>query len=89
MNAAIKGKWFFDGEQVVGDEECKRIDSRIATSTFVASRDGGCTRLYRAADGRVWELTHPHGEMHGGGPPRLESFSSNEVGANYPDVNLA
>ncbi len=89
VKTVIEGKWFFGGKQVVADESCKQIDSMITASTFVASRDGGWARLYRAADGQFWELTYPQGEMHGGGPPRLESFSSDEVRANYPGVILA
>jgi hypothetical protein len=85
----IEGNWLFDGKQVVGDEGCKQIDAILPTLTFVASRDGGWARLYRDDElALFWELTYPQGELHGGGPPRLESYSLEEVRANYPQLNL-
>jgi hypothetical protein len=83
----IEGHWRFDGERVVGDMACKQIDSMLPTLTFIASRDGGWARLYRDSDGSVfWELTYPQGEMQSGGPPRLESYSRDEVRARYRDL---
>jgi hypothetical protein len=85
----IEGHWLFDGKRVTGDEACEQIDSLIPTLTFLASREGGWTRLFRDPDRTVfWELTYPQSEMHGGGPPRLESYSIEEVRAHYPDLGV-
>jgi hypothetical protein len=87
MKTIIEGHWSFDDKRVVGDAACEQIDALIPKFTFLASRDGGWTRLYRTRDCMVfWELTYPRSESHGGGPPRLESYSIGEVQARYPDV---
>ena len=40
--------------------------------------------LYRdPADHRLWELTYPKGEMHGGGYPRLSYISNEEAASKY------
>ena len=33
--------------------------------------------------GRLWELTYPHSEMHGGGPPRLRVMTRQAAAAKY------
>jgi hypothetical protein len=89
VKTVIEGKWIFDGKQVVGDAECNQIEALLPTLTLVGSRDGGWTRLYRGAvAGVYWQLTYPQSDMHGGGPPRLESYSVDEVRLNYPDLEL-
>jgi len=49
----IEGHWLFDGKRVTGDEACEQIDSLIPTLTFLASREGGWTRLFRDPDRTV------------------------------------
>jgi hypothetical protein len=40
----------------------------------LASRVDLWTQLFRdPSDGRLWELSYPQSEMHGGGPPRFIS----------------
>ena len=42
----------------------------------LASRAGGWISLYRdPEDNRLWELSYPQSEMHGGGPPLLRVVS--------------
>lgn len=38
-------------------------------------------------DGRYWELTHPYGEYHGGGPPRLTVISPEKAYEKYGDID--
>ena len=79
----LEGKWLVDGKQLVGDETCRKIDLFLTTLSRIASRDGGWTSLNRdPKDGSFWELTYPQSGMHGGGPPRLESYSS-DAPRNY------
>jgi hypothetical protein len=58
------------GNTVVGDETCRRIERLIKKHLVELGRDRfGWEVLYRDPnDGRFWELTYPHGEMHSGGP---------------------
>ena len=55
------------------------------------SRDGGWTIEYiDDRTGVAWELTYPHSEWHGGGPPRLQRTSqkaSNEEPPHTPAEN--
>jgi hypothetical protein len=45
---------------------------------------GGWDVLYRdPRDGRFWELTYPHGDVQGGGPPRLHLLSVEELRGKY------
>ena len=51
---------------------------------LVASAEGGWRQLYRdPQDGRLWELTFPHGSLHGGGPRRLAAISSEDAKRSY------
>jgi hypothetical protein len=85
----FEGKWIFDGQRLVADEVCKQIDALLRTLTPCGSSDDGWTKLYRDTEGGTfWELTYPYGEMHGGGPPRLESLSSEEMRLRHSDVNV-
>jgi hypothetical protein len=50
----------------------------------IANDWSGWNTLYRdPRDGRLWELTYPQGEMHGGGPRRLHVLSRDEAAAKY------
>jgi hypothetical protein len=50
----------------------------------VATCDAGWTKLFiDKIDGRYWELTHPHGDWHGGGPPTLTCVSESYVRSKY------
>ena len=52
--------------------------------TKVTVNEGGWETLYQdPTDLRFWELTHPHSEMHGGGPPMLRCLSAEEAHAKY------
>ena len=85
MDNRIVGNWIVVDGQVVGDEACDRIESRIENElSRVASRDGGWSVLYLdPSDGTYWEMTHPQGELQGGGPPQLDRLSSDEVTLHY------
>ena len=46
--------------------------------------DAGWEILFRdPVDGRLWELTFPKGDMHGGGPRRLSYISNEEANKKY------
>jgi hypothetical protein len=55
------------------DDSLKRIRSLVdGYLQRLAVTSDGWETLYRdPADGRYWEKTYPHGEMHGGGHASL------------------
>ena len=79
------GRWQLDGDEIVADETCKRIDWLINYHLVPVGTDpSGWDDLYRDPDdGRLWELTRPQSEMHGGGPPRLTCMTIDEARRKY------
>jgi hypothetical protein len=61
-------------ELIGGGFSDNTLDQRIARLTAgflqrIAATNGGWDVLFQdPQDGRYWEMTHPHSEMHGGGP---------------------
>lgn len=70
--------------------EAARIAALTASHlTLLASRDGGWCRLYRdPGDGRLWELSYPRSEAHGGGPPVLRVLHPHEARARFGAFEL-
>jgi hypothetical protein len=72
------GQWVKKEASVVADPVEVRINQLIAhklQKLAVSPESGGWEILYRDPDdGRYWELTYPHSEMHGGGPKRLTNL---------------
>ncbi|UWZ81640.1 Imm27 family immunity protein [Occallatibacter riparius] len=67
----ITGAWVLVGGRVVNDESLERIHS-LVSGHLERVATGNWEILYRdPRDGRYWEMFHPHGEMHGGGPASL------------------
>ena len=68
----------------------RNIRSLVADSLAkVATDQSGWTSLYRdPSDNRLWELTYPHGEMHGGGPPTLRRITAEYALRKYPGLDL-
>lgn len=77
--------------KVTGDDNERRI-SWLIENAFeeLGKGEGGWSTLYQdRVDQRLWELTHPRGEMHGGGPRRLAVLSLDEVARKYGLGRLA
>jgi hypothetical protein len=49
------------------------------------SADGWSALYQDPRDNRLWELTYPQSEMHGGGSPRLAVVSPWDAAVRYPD----
>ncbi len=65
-----------------------RITSLI-TDGLAKIANGNWSALYRdPSDGRLWELTYPHGDWQGGGPKRLSVITREEAMQRYPAANL-
>jgi hypothetical protein len=83
---SLVGKWELVDGKVVGNDTEQRIDVLLTTGYLqeLASRESGWTTLYRdLEDGRLWELTYPRSDMHGGGPKQLEVIDSVDAARLY------
>ena len=82
----LRGDWVVQTDRsVIAGATEKRID-RLTTQKLecIAKDWSGWETLYRdPRDGRLWELTYPQSEMHGGGPRRLHVLSRGEAAAKY------
>jgi hypothetical protein len=81
----LLGSWIVQKDgPAVGDATEQRIEWLITQKLErIANDSSGWKILYRdPRDGRLWELTYPRGEMHGGGPHRLRVISRDEAAAN-------
>jgi hypothetical protein len=87
----LRGDWIVQGDRsVVGNSTEQRIEWLTARKLErIANDSSGWETLYRdPRDGRLWELTHPQGEMHGGGPHRLRVLSRDEATAKYSNAAI-
>jgi hypothetical protein len=84
----LLGAWQLKGEKLVADRICARIEWLIRNHLVQLGADSsGWDELYRDPDdGRLWELTWPKSEMHGGGPPRLTHLSADAARGKYGAV---
>ena len=82
----LRGNWIVQKDRaVVGDAMEQRIEW-LTTQKLerIANDSSGWDILYRdPRDGRLWELTYPRSEMHGGGPRRLCIISRDEAAVKY------
>jgi hypothetical protein len=82
----LVGNWTAKNGVVRGDEADRKIEWLINNHLrfIAADKVSGWDRLYvDPDDNRYWELTYPHGEWHGGGPPTLTHISDEEAKTNY------
>jgi hypothetical protein len=77
QETVLEGKWLAEGSKVVADDADRRIDALLKEQLkIVATSSDGWSQLYLdPTDGRLWQRTFPHSEMHGGGPQKLEVIS--------------
>lgn len=81
----LVGQWLDTGNRIEGDAVCGRIRRLTAEHLErIADSGDGWETLYRdPVDGRLWEHTYPHSELHGGGPPRLSVITPEHAAAKY------
>lgn len=81
----LRGAWIAKDGKVVGDEVCKRIDWLLENclKEICTDSSGWDLLLLDPSDGRYWERTYPHSNMHGGGPPMLKVVSLAEAQLKY------
>ena len=76
----LSGGWVRNGQDVVADATSERIDWLVKHHLRrVAADASGWDTLYEdPSDGRLWVLTYPQSEQHGGGPQALISVTRQE-----------
>jgi len=81
----LEGQWLKVGGKVIADDTALRIDELIrgALTKLAESKDGWDVLYLDRRDGRMWELTYPHKDWHGGGPPSLDHVIKDRVKAKY------
>ena len=81
----LTGQWVSRDARIVADATCERILTLTRKYLVEIARDAsGWEALYRdPADSRLWELTYPQGELHGGGPPQLRTISYEHAQVKY------
>jgi hypothetical protein len=87
----IVGNWVMKDNKMTGDDNERRI-AWLIENVFeeLGKGEGGWSTIYQdRGDQRLWELTHPQGEMHSGGPRRLVVLSLDEVARKYGLGRLA
>jgi len=84
----LVGAWLMKREKVVADPIYQRIEWLISQHLVQLGADSsGWDELYRdPSDDRLWELTWPQSEMHGGGPPRLTCLTIDSARRKYGAV---
>ena len=87
----LRGNWLVQKDRsVVADATEQRIEWLTKQKLQRIAKDSsGWETLYRdLKDGRLWELTYPQSEMHGGGPRRLHVVSQDEAATKYPHAAI-
>ena len=81
MGERLIEQWVIDKSGMGASGDAQRIDVLLESElTKVAVADGGWRKLYQhRATGRFWELSYPHGELHGGGPRQLVELSDTTI----------
>jgi hypothetical protein len=85
----LTGQWVKSGSSVIGDETTSRIKWLITERLERLGADqSGWQTLYRdRRDSRLWELSYPHSEWHGGGPPKLAVLANEEATRKYDGIS--
>jgi Immunity protein 27 len=77
----IRGAWIWADGKIVEDDASRRIRQLVESHLIhIATSKDGWVRFYRdTQDGRIWELSYPQGEVHGGGPMLMRVVERNCV----------
>jgi hypothetical protein len=81
----IRGGWEYIEGRMVPDDALRRIQKLVGSHLQrVANSSDGWETLFRdPVDGRLWEQTYPHSEMHGGGPESLRNIDTDSAQRKY------
>jgi hypothetical protein len=81
----LTGHWIDTPAGPQGDDVEQRIFWLVTERLeALGSADGGWDWLFRdPRDGRLWELTHPQGSLHGRGPRQLTLITRRVAAEKY------
>ena len=81
----LDGAWLDAADGASSDVVDRRIFWLVRHALHArAMTNGGWDQLFvDPRDGRYWELTFPHGSLHGGGPRRLATLTAESARAKY------
>jgi len=81
----IVGAWHAGPHGMKADANCARIEQLMLNHLVRLATDvTGWDCLYRdPSDGRLWELTYPLSDGHGGGPPTLAVINTTTAKGKY------
>jgi hypothetical protein len=83
----LEGAFLVTAPVLKPDAVEQRIEALLNSLLVLLADDpvyGAWRRLYRdPSDGRLWELTYPQSEMHGGGPKCLRVIAPHEAANRY------
>ena len=81
----LTGQWKDGIASGIADDVDGRILWLVTTRLLPKARseDGWHTLFLDQRDGRLWELTFPHGSLFGGGPRQLTWLSVEEAELKY------
>ena len=76
--SVLIGNTNFENGKVYKDLIYQRIEYLISNCLIkIGSKESGWITVYKDPhDGRLWELSYPNSELHGGGAPVLKSIKS-------------
>ena len=86
----LEGKWHFSEEKMAADDVCQRINALVDSYLIKLGADNsGWDSLFKDPnDSRLWELTYPQSELHGGGPPCLVVIEGAIAKKKYGDIEF-
>jgi hypothetical protein len=84
------GEWVEKDGRIVPDDACMRIVHLVSSHLQKLGTDSsGWNVLYRDPDdGRLWELTYPQSQLHGGGPPQLRRLAVQDARNSYGGIGV-
>jgi hypothetical protein len=84
----LTGAMVGEGSTMSGDSAEMRVRWLVAhrLQAVARSADGWDWLFVDPGDARLWELTFPHGSLHGSGARRLAVISQADAVRKYPEV---
>lgn len=83
--ARIEGQWNLENGNLIPDETCGRIEylTQNVLKKLTTDATGWQTLYQDPVDNRYWELTYPHSDWQGGGPPLLQCIDIETMNMRY------